>query len=347
MKGVLDLELTRRCNLRCDYCFVGWSRDWHSDMPLDVALAIVGEGAASFPALHITGGEPFAYRGLSDVLDAAERAGYEEILINTNGTMLTRDVAEGIAARGRRVSISVSLDGPAPIHDAARGPGRFEEASEGLKRALACGVRASVMTVVTPEVLGELVPFLDRLFADHPALAGVTLFPVGVGPEGSQKPGASLRSLNADELRELAFTVALLFRAGRALGVGAYPIVNPLLLAFGYPASMLYQCGAGRGRACVHADLTVSTCHPVKEPVYGSYRPGLLAAIGAAAVHRRMAERDYEGCGSCEHKEACGHCRAYVTAAGEPFFGNDGACRDLVPFSAGARPIKRVSLPVI
>jgi radical SAM protein with 4Fe4S-binding SPASM domain len=349
VKGSLDIELTRRCNLRCDYCFVGWSRDWVSDMPLDVALGVIREGAGLFPRLHFTGGEPFAYRGLFDAIEAGIDANYEEILINTNGTMLSPDVALRLASYGPRLTISVSLDGPEAIHDSARGGGRFREACAGLAELLARGVRAVVMTVVTPAVLGELGPFVLRVWEELPRLSGFTLFPVGVGPSGSQKPGTELRPLGADELRELALNVALLYRCGIPIGIGAYPIVNPLLAALGYPASELYQCNAGRGRVCVHADLSVSPCHPVKDAVYGAYRPGLIREIGAGRLggpHARLAARDFDGCRSCEHREACGHCRAFVTASGAPLFGNDGICRDVVP-RAPEDLARRVSLPII
>jgi MoaA/NifB/PqqE/SkfB family radical SAM enzyme len=348
MKGSLDLELTRRCNLRCDYCFVGWSRDWHSDMPEDIALQIVEEGASAFEMLHITGGEPFAYKGVWRVIEAGLARGYGEVLINTNGTMLDEEAAARLASYGPRMALSVSLDGPEPIHDAARGAGRFREASEGLRRLLDRGVRTTVMTVVTPAVLDALVPFVTDLMAAHPELFGITLFPVGVGPSGSQKPGAALRPLSPEDLRELAFYVAMLHKAGRPVGIGAYPMVNPLLLALGYPASRLYACTAGRGRACVHADLTVSTCHPVKEAVYGAWRPGLFAELCGFEAHGRLARRDFDGCRSCDHSEACGHCRAYVTAAGEGLFGNDEVCREVVPGRAlGGEGGRRVALPVV
>ena len=357
MRGSLDVELTRRCNLRCDYCFVGWSRDWHTDMPEDTALRIVEEGSGLFPVLHLTGGEPFAYRALFEVIEAGLRGSYEEILINTNGTWLTPEVTGRLASYGPRVSISVSLDGPESVHDAVRGKGRYREASEGLGRALALGVRAAVMTVVTPAVLRVLAAFVDELFTAHPALAGLTLFPVGVGPKGSQKPGSDLRDLTPDELKELALTVALLYRlARRPVGIGAYPMVNPLLLAFGYPEAMLYQCTAGRGRVCVHADLSVSSCHPVKEAVYGAYHPGLLGSLSSHDAHRRMAARDYDGCRSCDHQETCGHCRVYVAASGQAFFGNDEVCLDVLPDRARNRLSdtdaatagrKRIALPML
>lgn len=67
MSASLDIEVTRKCNLRCDYCFVGWSRDWTSIMPPKIAHQIIEEGAGLFPMLHFTGGEPFAYPALFDL----------------------------------------------------------------------------------------------------------------------------------------------------------------------------------------------------------------------------------------------------------------------------------------
>jgi MoaA/NifB/PqqE/SkfB family radical SAM enzyme len=52
MSTMLDIEVTRRCNLRCDYCFVGWSRDWTTDMPREAALSIIEEGRGEFSRLH-------------------------------------------------------------------------------------------------------------------------------------------------------------------------------------------------------------------------------------------------------------------------------------------------------
>ncbi len=334
----LDLEVTRRCNLRCDHCFVGWSRDWTSDLPEDVARAVIDEGAGLFPTLHFTGGEPFAYRALPELIERGLAAGYEHVLVNTNGTFLSPGSVRDLATFGERFSLTVSLDGPSDLHDRVRGAGRFREADEGLRRALEAGVRASVMVVVTPEVLRVLAPFVTSLARRHPRLAGITLFPVGVGPEGSQKPGASLRPLSTGEVREMVLAVALLFRSGVPIGIGAYPIVNPMLRALGYPEERLYQCTAGRGRACVHADQSVSTCHPVKDPVYGRWRPGLLRELERTREHARLAARDFEGCSDCGHREACGHCRAFVTASGASLFGNDGVCQELLPVSGRPRP---------
>ena len=47
--------------------------------------------------------------------------------------LLTPEALGRLASYGRRVALSVSLDGPERVHDAARGQGRFREAMAGLK----------------------------------------------------------------------------------------------------------------------------------------------------------------------------------------------------------------------
>jgi MoaA/NifB/PqqE/SkfB family radical SAM enzyme len=319
---------------------VGWSRGWQMEMPVQIAHEIVAEGAGLFPVLHLTGGEPFAYPALLDLVDAGFGLEYDEILINTNGTLLSAEMVDRLSVYRERLHLSISLDGPAEIHDPVRGIGRFEKASTGVDRLLNADVPVTVMTVVTAQVLQCLPEFVEQLYDRHPGIVGVTCYPVGVGPAGTQKPGAQVHALTPDQIQELALAVALLFASGYNVGVGAYPIINPLLTAFGYPKARLYSCTAGRGRVCVHADLTVSTCHPVKEPVYGTWTPGLLSRIGRHPAHERMARRDFDGCRSCVQQQACGNCRAFVTAAGAPLYGNDGICRDILPSIVGPLQIQ-------
>lgn len=345
MERSLDIEVTRRCNLRCDYCFVGWSRDWRSDLPRDVAEQIVREGVGRFDLLHLTGGEPFAWRGLLDLIDLGHELGYAGSLINTNGTLIDDAAIARLAAHRGRAAISISFDGPRELHDSIRGEGRFAEADATARKAIAAGVPVTIMTVVTKSVLAELPRFMAERMATHPGAQGITLFPVGVGPAGTQKPGATIDSLSPGDLELLAAHVALAWRAGVPVVVGAYPIINPLLLRFGYPRERLYQCMAGRGRICIHADQSVSTCHPVREPVYGRWSSGLFDRLPGFAAHARLRERDFDGCSTCREREHCGNCRAYVTAAGEPLFGNDRVCLEVVPGRRGDVEAGRLDSP--
>lgn len=336
MERSLDIELTRRCNLRCDYCFVGWSRDWSSDLPVEVATQVVEEGAGRFDLLHLTGGEPFVWRGIFDLIELGLSLGYPRVVINSNGTVLSPEQIARLGSYGGKVALTISQDGPEALHDPIRGKGRFRQADAAIEALLEAGVPVTLMTVVRAEVLEVLPEFLRDRTLRHPRLSGITLFPVGVGPTGSQKPGVPLASLAPEQIQLLAVQVALARHAGLAVRVGAFPMINPLLTMLGYPRAELYQCTAGRGRICVHADQSVSTCHPVKDPVYGSWTSGLFDRVPGLAVHRRMQARDFDGCRTCAHQESCGHCRAFVTGNGAELFGNDRVCLEVVPGRAAA-----------
>jgi len=320
---------------------------------MPVVDEILREGAGRFDLLHLTGGEPFAYRELFSVIDRAIELGYPGVLVNTNGTLLDADTIAALGHRRANVHVTISIDGPARLHDRVRGEGMHERANTAVGALLEAGIVTSVMTVVTHGVLEVLPSFVADLWAAHPRLHGITLFPVGVGHAGSQKPERALSSLTTDDLRQLALVVTLTERSGIPIGVGAYPLLNPLLRALGYPAARLYACTAGRGRVCVHADLGVSPCHPVKEAVYGTWRSGLFDRIPGISIHDQLATRDFEGCRSCAHREGCGHCRAFVAASGEPLLGNDRVCQEVLdavavkPVGSGARVRARVRLPVL
>jgi hypothetical protein len=69
----------------------------------------------------------------------------------------------------------------------------------------------------------------------------------------------------------------------------------------------------------------------VKEPIYGQWSSGLFDRLPDTKVHAALAARDFDGCRDCSHREGCGHCRAFVTAAGVDLLGNDLVCHDVVP----------------
>lgn len=132
-------------------------------------------------------------------------------------------------------------------------------------------------------------------------------------------------------MRLLAIHTALAFHEAVPVTVDAFPMINPLLKLLGYPAARMYQCAAGRGRVCVHADQGVSSCHPVKEPLYGRWASGLFDRLGLAPAHASLRDRDFDGCRTCDHQASCGHCRAFVAASGVTLLGNDRVCLDVVP----------------
>lgn len=166
-------EATMRCNLHCEFCYVGdllnIEGEWREEMTLD-ALRKAFPDNPGFQ-VSLTGGEIFMRKDIMSVLDLFRDKGYACGYLTTNGTIITAERAEALAdlaAAGFLKHISVSIDGPGEIHDIARGlKGTFERTCEGLKRLQDAArrkhapLRVSINTTVAHESLDALDQMVD------------------------------------------------------------------------------------------------------------------------------------------------------------------------------------------
>ena len=166
-------EATMRCNLHCEFCYVGdllnIEGEWRQELSLE-ALAKAFPQAADFQ-ISLTGGEIFMRKDIMSVLDLFQSKGYACGYLTTNGTIITEERAEALAdlaAAGFLKHISVSIDGPGEIHDTARGlKGTFERTCTGLRRLREAAqrkrapLRVSINTTVAHESLEALDQMVD------------------------------------------------------------------------------------------------------------------------------------------------------------------------------------------
>src|SRR3954465_2289135 len=133
-------EATMRCNLHCEFCYVGdllnIEGEWREELTLD-ALRKAFPDQPEFQ-VSLTGGEIFMRKDIMSVLDLFRDKGYACGYLTTNGTIISEERAEALAdlaAAGFLKHISVSIDGPGELHDVARGlKGTFERTTAGLRR---------------------------------------------------------------------------------------------------------------------------------------------------------------------------------------------------------------------
>ena len=110
-------------------------------------------------------------KDIMSVLDLFREKGYACGYLTTNGTIITEERAEALAelaATGFLKHISVSVDGPKELHDAARGlKGTFERTTAGLRRLQEAArrkgapLRVSINTTVAHESLDALDQMVD------------------------------------------------------------------------------------------------------------------------------------------------------------------------------------------
>jgi MoaA/NifB/PqqE/SkfB family radical SAM enzyme len=174
-------EATMRCNLHCEFCYVGTllniEGEWRAELPLEVLRRAFPDQAGL--QVSLTGGEIFMRKDILDVMDVFREKGYVCGYLTTNGTIITDERAEALARlaeAGFLKHISVSIDGPGELHDRARGvKGTFERTSAGLRRLQAAArarhapLRVSVNTTVAHETLDaltEMVAVASQLGVD-------------------------------------------------------------------------------------------------------------------------------------------------------------------------------------
>jgi uncharacterized radical SAM superfamily Fe-S cluster-containing enzyme len=84
------LEITQRCNLRCDQCFAG-SDENGADLTLEEATKRIDnlvkcEGKAE--VLQISGGEPTLHPQLIEIIEMVKSRDVQSVMLNTNGILL-------------------------------------------------------------------------------------------------------------------------------------------------------------------------------------------------------------------------------------------------------------------
>lgn len=148
MPSKMMIELTHLCNLRCQMCdlFGAFKRDEQKKshivnvraqikkepLYLNEWMKFIDEICAFKPILGFTGGEPFIAPHLLPLIRYIKKRKMSCYIV-TNGTFL-ESKAEEIIDSGLD-SLTVSLDGPASVHDTIRGEeGLFSRVCQGIRQ---------------------------------------------------------------------------------------------------------------------------------------------------------------------------------------------------------------------
>jgi radical SAM protein with 4Fe4S-binding SPASM domain len=161
----LTWNATAKCNLNCPFCCNSDSvepkiADPVSGKEIVSFLCELKPFLASKPSFFILGGEPLlAAENVFEVAKIAKKIGFS-ILLSTNGTVLTDEIAHASAKIGMK--IQVSIDGPdADIHDAIRGKGTFERCLQGIRVLRKHGVYTIMSMVCRQDNLEYLQKYYE------------------------------------------------------------------------------------------------------------------------------------------------------------------------------------------
>ncbi|GAB6268979.1 MAG: PTO1314 family radical SAM protein [Smithella sp.] len=156
----IAIALTMRCNLRCKMCGVWGSHI--KDIPYEKVLSLLDNayelGARRFDPF---GTELFVRNDTPDILTYADRIGFREIYVVSNGLLLNRPQLLDILETIKSLVIVVSIDGSEAIHDELRGNGVYQKAVSSLRELTRRGIKTSIASIIMRPTLDHMNKIID------------------------------------------------------------------------------------------------------------------------------------------------------------------------------------------
>ena len=291
----VEIELTKRCNLRCVHCYAATSVE-QQEVETCRWLQVVDELAElGCLGIVLTGGE-IALR--DDFLEVARRARERrmDLSVLTNGTLLSDEQLDELARLKAGVGVSI-YGATAATHDLVTGvPGSFEGAVRTLERLRSRGVRRVMHTVLMNENIDE--------FSDMVQLAETLdcryLFDPNVVPRADGSDDVLVHRVGVDRLREF-YAHSALFNKTREGRIAREP---------GEPERRVPgPCAAGITAAFIEANGDVLPCMGFP-PAFGNIITGTFREAWTSQIaqeHRRLMNKPPAVCGQCA---LLGYCTA-------------------------------------
>ncbi len=169
----LTVAVTWKCEQRCTHCRI-WRRPRTDELSAGQWRRVWRQAADTLRWIDLTGGEVTSRPDFAEVAIAAveEIPRLAMLHFPTNGQHPEAVEAVTKAVQGARPSrlvLSISLDGPRPLHDKLRGdPGAFDHAIETYRRVRALGVEVYFGMTLSAYNLDQLEATYDAIVAEIP-----------------------------------------------------------------------------------------------------------------------------------------------------------------------------------
>ncbi len=367
---VVSWNLTYRCNLACEHCYldagptplVGTENFAdRSELGTEECFKVIEELAAFAPecVTILTGGEPLLRRDILEIVRRAAERGLW-VVVGTNGVRITENLARRLADAGAR-GLSLSLDALDPDrHDGFRNVrGAWKNTVEGAEILHRTGLPFIVQTTAGSHNLGELDAIAD--FA-HDRLAAKVWNLYFLVPTGRGQFVSDITPAQYDEVLASLYRIQGKYNGRMLVNAKCAPHYIKTVLEHGLqPGSeaatdahpiRTYSGGAGGCPAGTHymgirpnGDVTPCPYLPV---FAGSLRRASLKDLWTSSeLFTGIRLRTSLGgrCGECEMNGHCGGCRARAYGMTGDVMAEDPLCTHTPGTFTGSPLLTRLGAP--
>ncbi len=263
---------TQVCNLRCKGCYASSSPEAGVTMSFDVFDRILEENHDIFGSRFVTisGGEPLMYKSQGkNLLDIFEKYDDTFFIFYTNGTLITKEVAQKLAKLGNAFP-QISVEGFEKETDDRRGKGIFQRILKSMEYLKEAGVPFSISVTATRNNINVLLSddFYDFWFEKQGAsyMWQFQLMPIGRGKEVfclMPTPKERVKLYRKwEQLLEKGYPIADFWNSG---------VLSNGCIAYGRPGGYFYVDWNGNIMPCVFIPYYVDN-------VYDLYKKGKTIA---------------------------------------------------------------------
>ncbi|MBI5026554.1 MAG: radical SAM protein [Nitrospirae bacterium] len=158
----IELEFTKKCNLRCLYCYSSAGEPLENELSHDELKSVIFQAKelGAKKAILLGGGEPLLYQRLTDIIGYINSLGLQHALF-TNGTLITAEIADYLYKNRACVVIKSNSQNP-EIQDLLAGVnGAFKNIKRGLQLLMDAGYPGEnhilgIQTVICRQNIDEL-----------------------------------------------------------------------------------------------------------------------------------------------------------------------------------------------
>lgn len=163
-RPVVVWNVTRKCNLKCVHCYAhAKNQSFDNELSTDEGKKLLDDLAGfGVPVILFSGGEPLARKDLFELAEYAVSKGMRAV-ISTNGTLITKDVANTLKKIGLSY-VGISIDGLEEVNDKFRGvKGAFSSAMKGIENCQSAGIKVGLRFTINRFNMDEISGIFDIL----------------------------------------------------------------------------------------------------------------------------------------------------------------------------------------
>ncbi len=320
------VHVTNACNLSCITCYQSSGEPFAQELTLNEITDLFTQAALFRPQDRLqkailTGGEPLLRPDFWKICQTGMDLGFK-IRLLTNGTLITKEVAQDIKTHADEVQ--VSLDGMRESNDVIRGKGSFQKIIAGISALMDAGVVPSVAVVAT-RANSEEIPALLEFLAEY-GITSMQIRPLMPRGRGSLNLRLAMTS------REYELLITRIYEMGYSSRTD-FLKVERFVANIRAPTKNARGCSAGWGAVSIASTGEVYPCVAAHIPSLrlGSIREQPFKAIWMNShnldVWRSFDVNVSSHCRSCEWRNLCGGgCKVNAFLLSGTVDGGDQCC---------------------